>query len=181
MFGVQDQTLAVIKAALNAVCAAAGHDMAETDPELGSNMMVLFFRDWDELAQVPNLDQLVPDLKGLIARLKPAKANQYRFFRFDEQGAIRACFVFLCMDSALSKLSADALSLGQIVQSMLLWSDGAFRTTSPLAVLGDGTTVVRPEISALLRAAYDPVMPAVADDASHALRLAARMGVPHAT
>ena len=150
--------------------------MAETDPELGSNLMVFFFKDWDELLAVPDLDQLVPDLHALVGRLKPAGANQYRFFRFDNSGAIQACFVFLCMDKQLSTLSADTLSLTQIVQSMLLWSDAAFAQQSPLAVLGDGTTIVRPEISALLRAAYDPVMPAVADDASHALRLTARMG-----
>ena len=34
---------------------------------------------------------------------------------------------------------------------------------------------MRPEIADVIRAGYDPVMPAVADDASHALRLAARV------
>ena len=33
----------------------------------------------------------------------------------------------------------------------------------------------RPEIAGVIRAAYDPVLPAVATDASHALRLAARL------
>jgi hypothetical protein len=42
-------------------------------------------------------------------------------------------------------------------------------------VLDNGTTVMRPEIAALLRAGYDPVMPARANDASHTLRLAARI------
>jgi hypothetical protein len=37
--------------------------------------------------------------------------------------------------------------------------------------------VLRPEIGAVIRAAYDPIMPALADDPSHALRLAARMQV----
>jgi hypothetical protein len=36
-------------------------------------------------------------------------------------------------------------------------------------------TVLRPELAALIRAGYDPVMPAVARDSSHALRLAARV------
>ena len=35
-----------------------------------------------------------------------------------------------------------------------------------------------PEIADLIRAAYDPVMPAVATDASHALRLSARVQPP---
>jgi hypothetical protein len=40
----------------------------------------------------------------------------------------------------------------------------------------NGQTVLRPEVAAVIRAAYDPVMPAVASDPSHALRLAARIG-----
>ena len=37
------------------------------------------------------------------------------------------------------------------------------------------TTVLRPEVATLIRAAYDPVLPHAAQDTSHALRLAARM------
>jgi hypothetical protein len=36
--------------------------------------------------------------------------------------------------------------------------------------------VLRPEVAGLIRAAYDPVLPASAREASHALRLAARVG-----
>ena len=59
---------------------------------------------------------------------------------------------------------------------MLLWSEQAFAEVSPLAIAG-GRTVLRPEIGAVIRAGYDPVMPAVAQDPSHALRLAARVGM----
>ncbi|MCV3272899.1 hypothetical protein [Roseobacter sinensis] len=175
VFGVNDETLAVVKGALEAVMVLSGHKMAETDPELGSNLMVFFFRDWEELPEVPGLDRLILDLRPLVARLKAAEANQYRVFHFDEGGAIKACFVFLRMDAHLSAVPAETLALSQIVQSVLLWSDTAFRERSPLAVAGD-KTILRPEISALVRAAYDPVMPPAAQDASHALRLAARVG-----
>ena len=121
--------------------------------------------------------RLVPDLEPLVAKLESVDANQYRFFRFDDSGAIKACFVFLRMDKALSDVPAQTLALSQIVQSILLWSDLAFQDRSALAVAGD-TTILRPEIAALLRAAYDPVMPGAAQDASHALRLAARLEVP---
>ena len=177
VFGVEDQTLGVIKGAIEAVCQLAGHEMTETDPELGANFMWFFFRDWAELPQVPDLDRLVPDLAPLVARLEAAGANQYRIFRFDEAGAIKACFVFLRMDENLRAVPAETLALSQVVQSILLWSDMAFREASPLAVAGK-QTVLRPEIANLIRAAYDPVMPAAADDASHALRLAARTQVP---
>ena len=175
VFGVQDETLAVVKGALEAVMVLAGHKMAETDPELGSNLMVFFFRKWDELPEVSGLDRLIPDLHALIDRLKATDANQYRIFRFDEAGAIRACFVFLCMDEQLSAVPAETLALSQITQSVLLWSDTAFSESSPLAVAGD-KTILRPDIAELIRAAYDPVMPDSADDPSHALRLSARLG-----
>jgi hypothetical protein len=35
--------------------------------------------------------------------------------------------------------------------------------------------MLRPEIADVIRAAYDPVMPSMARDASHALRIAARV------
>ncbi|MGC3936307.1 hypothetical protein ACOTTU_00725 [Roseobacter sp. EG26] len=175
VFGVTDETLAVVKGALEAVMVLSGHKMAETDPELGSNLMIFFFREWDELPQVPDLDRLIPELGPLLDKLKAADANQYRILHFDPNEAIKACFVFLRMDAELSAVPAETLALSQIVQSILLWSDTAFRTTSPLAVLG-GKTILRPEISTLIRAAYDPVLPACARDPSHALRLAARIG-----
>ena len=174
VFGVTDDTLGVIKGAIDAVCQLAGHDTAETDTELGANFMWFFFNDWAELSEVPSLDRMIPDLGPLVARLQAMDANQYRIFRFDEHGAIKACFVFLRMDDALAAVSADTLALSQVVQSVLLWSDLAFRDRSPLAVAGD-TTVLRPDIAALIRAAYDPVMPVAAEDASHALRLSARI------
>jgi len=176
VFGVDDATLAVFKAAIEAVVALAGHQMAETDPELGANLMVFFCRDWDEMPEVPHLEKLVPDLGPLVARLKQADANQYRIFRFDEAGAIRAAFVFLRMDDHLAQVSADTLALSQAAQTIVLWSDQAFRDASPLAIVKDHA-VLRPDISSVIRAVYDPVMPAVAQDPSHALRLSARMGV----
>jgi hypothetical protein len=175
VFGVDDTSLKTIKGAVEAVCVLADHQMTETDPELGANFMWFFMKDWGELLDVPDMDRLVPDLEPLVRRLQAAEANQYRMFRFDETGAIQACFVFLKIDAELGAVSADTLALSQVVQSILLWSDLAFRDQSPLAVAKE-TTVLRPEIGALIRAAYDPVMPAAADDPSHALRLAARMG-----
>ncbi len=174
VFGVDDATLEVVKAAIEATCVLAGHEMGEMDAELGSNLMIFFFREWSELPEVPGMDRLVPDLGSLVARLESIEANQYRFFRFDEVGAIKACFVFLRMDDALAAVSAQTLALSQIVQSMVLWSDVAFQDRSPLVATAE-TTILRPEIASLLLAAYDPVMPVAAQDASHALRLAARV------
>ncbi|MEO9631036.1 MAG: hypothetical protein ABJG14_11425 [Sulfitobacter sp.] len=176
-FGIEEAALSVVKGALEAVAKLAGHDMVETDPELGSNLMMFFFADWAELLDVPGMDGLVPDLAGQVERLQAAGANQYRFFRFEENGAIKAAFVFLRMDDSLRDMSAQVLALSQAVQVILLWSEDAFAEQSPLA-LADEALVLRPEVADVIRAAYDPVMPPAANDASHALRLAARVQVP---
>ncbi len=173
VFGVDDATLSVVKGAIEAVVTLAGHKMAETDPELGANLMVFFFRDWAELPQVPNLDRLIPDLGPLCDRLAAAGANQYRAFRFDAEGAIKAAFVFLRMDDALARMPAETLALNEAAQVIVLWGERAFAETSPLGQAG-GAVILRPEIAGVIRAAYDRVLPAVARDASHAYRLAAR-------
>jgi hypothetical protein len=174
VFGVDDATLAVVKGAVEAVVTLAGHKMAETDPELGANLMLFFFRDWAELPLVPNLDRLVPELGPLVARLQAAGANQYRIFRFDADGAIKAAFVFLRMDDHLAALPAEDLALAQAAQVICLWSDRAFAEASPLGQV-EGRVILRPDVAGVIRAGYDRMLPAVARDPSHAYRLAARV------
>ncbi|MFN4102495.1 MAG: hypothetical protein ACK4GT_22265, partial [Pararhodobacter sp.] len=94
---------------------------------------------------------------------------------FDSSGAIKAAFVFVRMEGALAELPAADLALLQAVQVILLWGEAAFRESPPLARV-QGVAVLRPEIAAVVRACYDPRMPAVAGDAAHALRVAARVG-----
>lgn len=175
VFGVDDATLSIVKGAIEAVVLLADHRMTELDPDFGANLLVFFLRDWDELTETPNLDQLLSELPDLVARLKAAKANQYRAFRFDEAGAIKAAFVFIRMDEALSGVPAEDIALAQAAQIILLWSNTAFQEFGPLG-RDEGRVVLTPDIAAVIRAAYDPVMPAAAEDPSHALRLAARIG-----
>ncbi len=175
VFGVEDETLGTIKAALQAVCRLADHDIVEVDPELGVNLLIFFCRDWSELAAVPDLDRLVPGLDDLLGRLQAQDASQYRAFRFEPDGAIRAGIVFLRMTGEMADTPADTLALSQAVLTMLTWSETAFDSTSPLAAAADGTVMLKPEIAGLIRAAYDPVLPAASDDPATALRLAARV------
>ncbi|GAA3868704.1 hypothetical protein [Celeribacter arenosi] len=174
IFGVTDETLAIVKGAIETCVVIAGHTMDETDPELGVNLMVFFLSDWAELLDVPNMDEMIPDLAARVAQLSAKNAHQYRAFRFDDAGAIKACFTFVRMGGAMDDVPADVIALAQAVQAMLLWSDRAFSQDSPLAEAPDGT-VVRPDVANLLRAAYDPVLPVSGRDPSHALRLYARL------
>ena len=174
-FGIEDPSIATLKGAIEVTCAMVGHPMSETDPELGTNLMFFFIRDWDELLAVPDLDRIMPNLDNLVGRLHDANSQQYRSFRFDDAGAIKACFVFVRMDHELAQMSADALFLMQVVQSFLVWSDRAFQYQSPLAIAPNDHTVLRTEVADVIRAAYDPVLPVMAQDSSHALRLFARL------
>lgn len=176
VFGLDDATLPVIKGAIEAVVALADHRMAETDPELGANTLMFFLRDWNELRAVPGLDRMIPDLGPLLDRLIAAGANQYRVFRFQPDGGIKAVFALVRMDTHLSDVPAETLALSQAVQMILLWSDTAFTDRSPLATLPDGRTILRPEIGDLIRAAYDPLLSAATKDAAFGLRLFARLG-----
>jgi len=176
VFGVEEAALEVVKGAIEAVVSLAGHQMAETDPELGANLMLFFFAEWDELLAVPKLGEMVPDLPALVERLKAAGARQYRGFRFEDHGAIQMCFAFVCLSGDMAEMDGEALALGQAVGAMLTWSDAAFAGKSPLALVpGQDAFVLRPEIAAVIRAAYDPMLPVAAHEASHALRLAARV------
>lgn len=176
VFGVEDQTLAIVKGAVEAVVTLAGHRMAETDVELGANLMVFFFRAWEELPLVPGLDAIVPELGPLCQRLASRQARHYRLFRFDPQGSIRAAFVFVRIDGELAELPAEYIALAEAAQMICLWSEHAFAAQSVLT-LKDGAMILRPEIAALIRAAYDPVLPDQSTDNSHALRLHARINL----
>lgn len=175
VFGVDDATLATFKGAVEAMVLLARHPMAETDPEMGANLFVFFCREWHELLAVPDLDGLLPDLGPLAARLSAEGAHHYRAFRFEADGAIRAAVSVLRIEGALADVPAETLALNEMAHLMLLWAEGAF-PQGPLA-LAAGHAVLGPEIAGVIRAAYDPVMPAAASDPSHALRLAARVAV----
>lgn len=175
VFGVDDATLVVVKEALQGMAALAGVGLGEVDTELGANLMLFFVAEWDELRHVRGLDQLVEGFAALVSRLEAAGANQYRVFRFDAGGAIRAAFVFVRMDADMRAVPVEVLALQQAVQVIVLWSERAFAAGAPL-VLVEGRVQLRSDVGAVVRACYDAVLPDMARDAGHAWRVAARVG-----
>lgn len=175
VYGTNDEGIRIVEEALAAIALPTRLEIRDLDPELGANFMVFFSRDWAELRDVPHLGKLIPDLDRLVTTLSAAGANQYRIFGFDDQGAIRICITLLCYDADLQQISAQTLAVSQCYQGLLLWSDHAFTTESPIALIDEGRCIVKPWYNCILRAAYDPVLPACGDDPSLALRLAARV------
>jgi hypothetical protein len=99
---VEDATVSILKGAIEAVVALAGHAMAETDPELGANLMVFFIRDWSELTATPGSTgccRICPtSSRGWRRRRQPVPRLPLR-----ADGAIKAAFVFVRMDAHLSE------------------------------------------------------------------------------
>ena len=175
VFGVDDDTLTHLKDAMSSVVGIANMHFAETDPELGANLMMFFCQDWDELEMVPNLDQLIPDFNILISSLKRTGANQYRTFSFDDTGAIQICIVLLRYDEYMADQPIHTIGVGQMTQCILLWGEEAFEDDSPIAIVPqNGMCIVKPNYAAVIRAAYDPALPPSATNSSHAMRLSAR-------
>lgn len=173
--GTNDEGCRIFEDGIRSVAGIAGLEVGELDPELGANFLVFLVNEWAELFEAPNLVRLIPNLAELVETLAEHGANQYRVFNFTEDGAIRLCITMLRYDADLQAVSAQTVAVGQAVQGMLLWSDKAFMDESPIALLEDGLCVVKPAVAALLKAAYDPVLPGASTDASLALRLAARI------
>jgi len=116
-------------------------------------------RDWDELAEIPDLDGLTGQ-QDLPQRLKAQTADQYRIFRFDSDGGIRACMTFVNMGGGLADAHPAGLAEVMVMRALLTFA----QDVTPSRELAD-----------LIRVAYDPVLPVVARDQSHAMRLAARL------
>jgi len=178
VFGVDDETLSHLKDGIAQTVGVTGGVLGETDPELGANFMWFFCQNWDVLKSIPNLEKLFPDFNGTIDNLQRTGANQYRRFAFDDDGGIQLCVVLLRMDKQLADMSIQTLATSETLQSLLVWGDQAFAKTSPIAVVKEnGICIVKPDFAAVVRASYADTMPVVSDDASHALRLAARAGM----
>lgn len=175
--GTDDQGCRIFEGAIEAVAGLAGLGVTDLDPDLGANFLVFIVNDWAELHEAPNLVRLIPNLADLVQALTDHDANQYRVFNFELDGAIRLCITLLRYDAELQSVPAQTVAVGQALQGLLLWSDAAFMGISPLALTDDGLCIVKPEIVAVLRAAYDPGLPNAGQDASLALRLAARIAV----
>lgn len=177
VFGVTDETLKGLKSAFATVLGIANRKMVETDPELGSNLILFFVSEWHEVLGIPDLDRLVTGMSDKVADLTASGANQYRAFTFDKDGAIRFCAVFVRMGESQQAASVQTIGTQQMVQSILLWADGAFTAESPVAIIErNDLCIVKPAYAALIRAAYDPNMPVATNEPAHALRLAARTG-----
>jgi hypothetical protein len=175
VFGVDDETLTHLKTAIVTTIGVTGMNTVETDPELGANFMWFFCQDWDEILAVPDLERLIPDLKNIIARLQATTTKTFRIFSFDKDGSIKMCIQLVKVADETADMSIQTLATGETYQCLALFSPHAFLNDSPIAVIEqNGLCIPKPEYAALLRAAYDPVLPVASKEPTHAMRLGAR-------
>ena len=175
VFGIGDETLPHLKDAIAMTVGISGGMLAETDPELGANFMWFFCRDWGEMLVIPDLDKLIPNFENLITGLQEQNATRYRSFGFEKNGAIQLCVVLIRVDAATEQMSLQTLGTSETFQSLLTFGENAFDMHSPIATIkANNLCIVKPEYAAVVRAAYDPVLPAASNDPAHALRVSAR-------
>lgn len=176
IFGVDDATLGQMKETIIKTVGFTGQEIADVDPDIGMNFMWFFCQSWDELKDAPGLAKLMPDLNERVDRLNAENAFTHRIYGFEEDGSIRMCASFFRMTGEMLDVPLNVLTMTETIRSLLLWSDNALDEHQSVFMIDEsGSCHGHPVFTALLHAAYEPVMPATADDASHALRLHARI------
>lgn len=170
--------------AIGAVAEVAGAEIEVIDPEMGANFLVYVMSDWAHAARAPNLPNFLPELPKLIERLEAADANRYRVFAFDDQGAIRAAITLLRYDEQMKAAPVDYIALTEAMLGMLVFDEAGVSEDRPVVMAKFGEAddaetraILNPWHAMLLRAAYDPAIPAGSKDPSLAMRLAARIEV----
>tara|TARA_R110002096_G_scaffold22170_9_gene71591 strand:- start:28856 stop:29521 length:666 start_codon:yes stop_codon:yes gene_type:complete len=176
VFGVDDETLMHLKTAIVTTVGLTGTKIAETDPELGANFMWFFCQDWDEILTVPDLEKLIPSIKDIIARLQTTTTKTYRVFSFEKEGGIKMCIQLVKVADETADIPIQTLAVGETYQCLALFSPHAFLEQSPIGRIEEnGLVLAKPDYAALIRAAYDPVLPVATNDKTHAMRLAPRV------
>ncbi len=178
IFGVDEESAATMRQGFERAAKTAGLELADEDPEIGANVLVFFCERWPDLAKVPHLDRLIPDLSKLLTLLAVTDANQYRVFQFSETEGVKLAVVMLRVDADLASLPPPALALGQATQTLLVWSDAAFEDDSPVTVGRHGRGLLKRWHQRLIEAAYGADVPVFSRDPALAETLAARMGAP---
>ena len=181
VIGLDDKGAKLFEEAIGAVADMAGAKIEEIDPEMGANFMVYVMADWSHAARAPNLPNFLPDLPDLIDRLEKANANRYRVFAFDDQGAIRAAITLLRYDEQMQAAPVDYIALTEAALGMLVFDEAGAANDRPVIMAqfedGDQRAILTPWHAMLLRASYDPAIPAGSKDPTLAMRLAARIDV----
>ena len=179
--GVDDKSVRLFEEAIRAIAEVAGAEIDEIDPELGANFQIYVFGSWDQAKRAPNLPNFLPDLDDLIGRLTEANANRYRVFAFDDAGAIRAAITLLRYDEQMQAAPVDYIALTEATLGMLVFDEVGVANDRPIVMArfenGDARAILTPWHAKLLKAAYDPAIPAGSKDPNLALRLAARIDV----
>lgn len=181
VIGLDERGAKLFGEAVRALAEAAGHPMAAEEPQSGEGFHIYVMKSWADAARMPGLPDFLPELPALISRLTQAQANCYRVFAFDDQGAIRSAITMLCYDERMQAAPVDYIALTEAALGMMVYDEAGVSEDRPVAMAdfgdGDQRAVLQPWHAQLLRAAYDPSIPAGSKDPALALRLAARISV----
>jgi hypothetical protein len=162
---------AVIRRGLSEVASISGHPADPDGAPVDMTWAVLCVERWRDLPALPGAEAVIPGLVALVSRLEAQDATQFRSFRHDAGGGIVGVTSVLRLPRLLDRFPAEVVGVRQAVLAHLTWSIPKLMSWNMM----DAGHRLRPEMVALLRAAYAPGLPVAADDARHAGRLAAEM------
>ncbi|MCX7644165.1 MAG: hypothetical protein N2Z62_02570 [Rhodobacteraceae bacterium] len=162
---------ACIRHGLAEVAAISGHPAEPEGAPVDLTWAVLGVERWRDLPALPGAEAAIPGLAALATRLEAQDATQFRSFRRAAAGGIAGVTTVLRLPRLLERFPAEVVGVRQAVLAHLTWSVPKLTSWNMM----DEAHRLRPEMVALLRAAYAPGLPAAADDAGHAACLAAAM------
>lgn len=168
----------LLREALVRLSGITGHPVDLEAPPSAMTYGTLVVREWRDLAATPGAGKAMPGLAKLGAEAERQGGNQFRTFQRDWRGGIKRCVaVIRTAAGRFDDLTPESMALRQAALSFLHWSIPGVVKLRLVMPGPDGVDDLKPEVVALLRAAYDPAMPVSSRDPRHADQLAERMGL----
>ena len=175
ILGVNDFSLGLFKKKLISILSCLPIQIDEFEIEKKANYVFIFFKKWDELYNLPNIEEIIPDHLSLLKSLSFKNPSQYRRFYFDKNGGINFCVFLIPIEKEIDESSYEELIIQILIKSILIWSE-EFQNFKNFYFFNSkkGEFCLSNDFLSFLKACYDPVLPDKTNDASHSLRIFAR-------
>lgn len=175
ILGLNDFSLGLFKKKLLSVLSFLPIQIDEFEIEKKANYVFIFFKKWDELYNLANIKEIIPDHLSLLKSLSLKKPSQYRRFYFDKNGGINFCVFLIPIENEIDELSYEEFIIQTLIKSILLWSE-EFQNFKDFYYFSrkKNEFCLSTDFLSFLKACYDPVLPVKTNDASHSLRIFAR-------
>ena len=91
ILGLNDFSLNKFKIKLLSLFKHLPLEVDDFEIKKGSNFVFVFFNNWDEIYNIPKIEEILPDYKILFKKINKTDFKQYKRFYFDNDGGITFC------------------------------------------------------------------------------------------